>query len=473
MILSGFVGPAYVGQSLNASAEDLINAYLETQESRGASPKQVYYGTPGQTLLLTVPDTPVRATFYQDGRSFAIGGGQFGETTTGAFVFIANVANDGNPATISSNGQAGHQLFLVSGKAGYIYDLNSGVFAQIAAAAFPTGSALMGAYVDGYFLVLTPVQFQLSKLLDGTQWNALDKAQRSIASDNLAAFLPNHRELWLMGTATSEGWYNNGAASFPFAPIAGVFVDQGIAAPWTLTRLDNSVAWLAQNRDGSRQVMQVTQLAPTRISTHAVEASLGACPTVTDFLGFSYQEQGHLFYLLTSAQNNLTWVYDAAEQQWHRRSWRNPVTGLDEAILPRCHAASFGAHWVGDRNSGNIYTQSLGVYTDNGNPIHRLRRAPHLNKEQQRLFYGQFQLDAEMGVGLAAGQGSDPIVYLRWSDTAGKTWSNLYPARLGKQGEYSNRAIWTRLGSGRNRVFEVSTSEPVKQAWVGAYIEVS
>ena len=75
----------------------------------------------------------------------------------------------------------------------------------------------MGGFMDGYFLVLTQTYFGLSSLADGTAWAAGDRGVRQISSDNLASMLVSHRELWLIGTRRTEGWYNNGAALFPFA----------------------------------------------------------------------------------------------------------------------------------------------------------------------------------------------------------------------------------------------------------------
>lgn len=472
MIVPGFIGPAYQTQSLNASAEDLLNLYPETQESPGAKPKQVYYGTPGLKLLMTLPTLPLRGAFYQDGRSFAVGGDTLYETTTGAPVAVpgGNVGNDGRPATLVSNGAQGHQLFIVSNLNGFILDLNSGVFGMIASANFPNGSALMGAFQDGYFLVLTPIQFQISKPFDGTTWNGLDFAKRNIASDNLAAFLPNHRELILTGTLTTEIWTDTGATSFPYVPLSGVFLEQGIGAPFSIARVDNSVGWIAVNRDGTRQVMLINQLSPQRISTHAVEASLDACADISDFIGFAYQEQGHLCYVLTSTKNKLTWVYDASEEMWHRRSFFNSTTGQDEAILASCHAQSFGQHWVGDRKTGNIYQQTLGIYSDNGNVIRSLRRAPHLSNDLKGIVIDQLQLDAEMGVGLPLNQGADPQVMLRISKDGGHTYGMERWTSLGLQGQYGRRAIWNRLGYGRNWVIELSMTDPVRRAWQNLYM---
>ena len=68
-------------------------------------------------------------------------------------------------------------------------------------------------------------------------------------------------------------------------------------------------------------------------------------------------------------------------------------------------------------------------------------------------------------------QGEDPEVMLRWSDDGGHTWSNEHWVKMGKIGAYGYRAIWRRLGMTmklRDRVYEVSGTDPVKLAIVGA-----
>jgi hypothetical protein len=65
---------------------------------------------------------------------------------------------------------------------------------------------------------------------------------------------------------------------------------------------------------------------------------------------------------------------------------------------------------------------------------------------------------------------------LRWSDDGGHTWSNEHWKSMGKAGEYGKRVIWRRLGMTqkiRDRVYEVSGTDPVKIAIVGAELILS
>jgi hypothetical protein len=65
---------------------------------------------------------------------------------------------------------------------------------------------------------------------------------------------------------------------------------------------------------------------------------------------------------------------------------------------------------------------------------------------------------------------------LRWSDDGGHTWSNEHWTSIGKIGVYQKRAIWRRLGMTlklRDRVYEVSGTDPVKISVMGAELLLS
>jgi hypothetical protein len=62
---------------------------------------------------------------------------------------------------------------------------------------------------------------------------------------------------------------------------------------------------------------------------------------------------------------------------------------------------------------------------------------------------------------------------LRWSNDGGSTWSKEYWVSIGSIGRYKNRAIWRRLGMARDRIFEVSITDPVKAVIVSANLKAS
>jgi hypothetical protein len=66
-----------------------------------------------------------------------------------------------------------------------------------------------------------------------------------------------------------------------------------------------------------------------------------------------------------------------------------------------------------------------------------------------------------------------PQAMLRWSNDGGSTWSREYWVTIGQQGKYKNRAIWRRLGMARDRVFEVSVTDPVNAVIVSANLKAT
>ena len=119
---------------------------------------------------------------------------------------------------------------------------------------------------------------------------------------------------------------------------------------------------------------------------------------------------------------------------------------------------------------GNVYSLEMDVYTDDGEPIKRVRTTLNQNNKQLRQFYSMLQLQMETGVGDT--DTVDPKVMLRISDDAGHTWGNERTASIGKVGEYAGRVRFHRCGSGFNRVWEISMTDPVNFAVINAALEV-
>jgi hypothetical protein len=174
---------------------------------------------------------------------------------------------------------------------------------------------------------------------------------------------------------------------------------------------------------------------------------------------------------LTFPTAGATWVYDVASGTWHERGAFNGSTFTTLPVYGHCFA--WGMHLTQDATTGTVYRMSTGIYSDGGGRVlRRVRRAPHLFNENKRIAYDKFELHVEAGLGLTTGDGSNPQISLRWSDNGGQTWSNYQTRSLGALGAYSQRAIWRRLGTARDRVFEVSCSEPIPLRIIDAYLDI-
>lgn len=105
--------------------------------------------------------------------------------------------------------------------------------------------------------------------------------------------------------------------------------------------------------------------------------------------------------------------------------------------------------------------------------LRRLRRAPHLCAEQKQVTYHEFELDMEVGVGATTGLGIEPQVMLRWSDDGGISWSHEHWLTAGQIGAYETRMVWRRLGRARDRIFEITMSDPVAWRIVDAFLRTT
>lgn len=65
-----------------------------------------------------------------------------------------------------------------------------------------------------------------------------------------------------------------------------------------------------------------------------------------------------------------------------------------------------------------------------------------------------------------------PQIMLRYSNNAGLTWSNEKWRAMGKVGEYQRRVRWNRLGRFRQRVLELTITDPVDRYIMGAYVKI-
>ena len=326
---------------------------------------------------------------------------------------------------------------------------------------------------DNYFVYSKPnSQFWAASDLLSPITDPLSFASKDGSPDDLVALIVDRREVYLLGEMSSEVWIDSGGVPFPFTRIPGTSTQQGIAARWSCARMGNSFAYVSKNNRGEATIVRMNGYFPERISTHAVETTL-VNQNVSDALAWTYQLEGHEVYVVTFpsvGENGLTWAFDNTTGLWHKWLYRNNLNQF-ERHRGNCCAFFNQQILVGDYENGKIYQLSREYYTDDGQPIRRIRRAPHILSDLQRQYFHELQIQFQPGVGLSTGQGEDPQAMLRWSNDGGSTWSNEYWTSIGRQGKYLNRAIWRRLGWSRDRVFEVSISDPVKAVIVSANLK--
>ena len=471
------LGSSYVARSVNAADNRMVNLFPEVI-LEGGKEAAFLSRCPGLEFLQTIGTGPIRGLWAHqtNGTDFyVVSGVQVFKLSglTATPTLLGTVSGTG-PVSIADNGT---QIFFACNGPSYIYNEVTNVFQQITDPDFP-GAVTVG-YLDGYFVFNEPdsQKVWVTSIFEGTQIDALDFASAEGSPDGLVGLIVDHREAWLFGTDSVEVWYDAGLADFPLARIQGAFNEIGCVAAFSIAKLDNGLFWLGTDARGQGIVYRANGYTGTRVSTHAVEYAIAQYGNLADAIAYTYQQEGHAFYVLTFPTGNATWVYDVATQAWHERAgWDN---GAFMRHRSNCQCNFGGNIIVGDYENGNIYRFDLDVFADNGGIqkwLRSWRALPTGQNNLKRTAHHSLQLDCQSGVGLVTGQGDNPQVMLRWSDDGGHTWSNEHWSPMGKIGQYFHRVFWRRLGMTlklRDRVYEVSGTDPVKIAIVGAELILS
>jgi len=475
----GFVGDAYTSASIYQDDQELINWYVQIDERKSGAQayagsteergRKTLYPTPGILLKKTSSTTAeVRALYTVSGGASmyaVVGSSVYKYDTSFNETLVGTLSSSIGPVCITDNSVV---VYFTDGANRYACNLDGTGFSQ----AIPSDGAFTGGVrcdiVDNYIIYnrQNSQQWGCTNALAAAS-GALNFSSKDGSSDNLVAPIVANREVFLLGERTGEVWSDVGAFPFPFSRSSGTSMQHGCAAPFSIARLGEYFAFLSKDDRGQCVIVRMVGYQPKRISTFAVESAISKYTTVSDAIAYSYQFGGHEFYVLTFPTADATWCYDLSTELWHKRAWRDSNNILHRH---RSNCATFfnGQTIVGDFENGNLYQLTNSVYTDNGDIIPCIRRAPHLVKDYDRVFYQSLQIYFQPGVGLPSGQGSDPQAMLKWSDDGGSTYGNEHWTSIGKIGRYKNRAIWRQLGTARDRIFEVTVTDPVNRVIVSA-----
>lgn len=447
-----------VSRALPLSAQRLVNCFVEKQEADAKSPIPLF-GAPGMTVFATCGTGPVRGLWLMNGLVYAISGQSLFSIDQNGFVTQLGTGIGGTtPVSMADNGT---QLCIVNGQGGWIYSVGGGL-QQITSAAFYAASTVN--FFDGYFVFdrLGTNEYFLSALYDGLTYNGLDFASAEAKPDQVLACPQNLQLLFVMCKQHIELWYDAGTNDFPFQRYAGGVINYGVMAAATVCAQDGSLFFLGADKIFYR--LQANQ--PIRISNHALEHVLAQDPDLTQAFAFSHTLEGHKFIFLMLPASNRTFVFDISTGKWHEReSWDASGNTLGR-WRGNCTIEAYQSILVGDAFDGAICKVDWNVFTERGNTMQLLAHSAPLHHDRMRIFVSLLEIDVQAGVGTPSGPGSNPQIMLRISRDGGVTWTptqEFASMGVGALGQYTKRVRWTRLGSARQFVFELTITDPVRR----------
>ena len=439
------------------SQQALVNAYIEAADG-GAMAQARVRRCAGLTLFSDTTSTAgVRGVKQLNGLLYAvIGTALYSISSTGVATALPGASISGTgPVSIDKNRT---QLGIVTSAGdGYIYTVGVNSVTLISGLDSDWLPATSINYFDdrGVYVREDSEEYFISALTDFSNLNALEFASAEKGPDKLVTALADHGELWLFSEDTIEVWYNAGLTDFPFARIDGGVIERGCAARFGVTKEDNTVFWIGDDRT----IYRARGYEPSRISTHAIEAEIAAMSDVSDCVAFSWSESGHKFVCFTFPTGGKSFTFDAATGRWHER--RSGVANA--AGVWRCRSVEecYGQTLFGDASTGKIYKLDTNAYDEAGEAIEWIATTLPLYNGEQRIFYSGLDVNLDVGRGLTTGQGSDPQIMLSFSDDGGWTFGYELTRSMGKRGEYGHRIRFNRLGQARERVFRLSVTDAV------------
>lgn len=471
MKMRGFIGGSNVSVSPFADQERTMNLYVAPTQSTTAPSQMALYQRPGVRGLDNGSVGAGRGAYGQDNLHAVVIGSKFYlANNLGVLSLKGDPVDDGNPATISSSGYTGDQLFITSANQGYVYQISTGVWTIIA---FLANKARVGAYMDGFFLAMdtSASVVYVSDLLDGLTWDPTNFIQRTQASDPWISMIVANKYLYLIGTQTTEPWYNAGTSPIAFAPVPSTLIQYGSPSCFSATIVGNSVMFLAQSSNGSGSVVNISGVSAETVETAAVSHALEAITSQSDAIGFSYSINGHTFYCVTFRSANQTWVYDQTTNIWTEAgNFHSGTYGLWRV----CYTVPvFGEVRCLDLLGTQICVLSDAYFVDPGGDAIRWERVtPAQFKENKRIVFRSVELFTESGLADLYGQGSNPQVMMQMSNDGGKTYGSEVWAGCGLRGQYGYRTRWDRLGMARNKTFKFAGTDPIPWRIVDCFMEI-
>lgn len=480
-MLSPIFNSFYDDRTASGQNDVCVNLYAEIIGQKIV----LLHSVPGKKLLATVGTGPIRGMYAaNNGLLYVVSANQFFSVDSNWNVtLIGSVTNAlGSLASVYMV-DSPTQILVVDGFGGWVWDFVASTYTQVIPNV-QTSCTLPNivVYQDGFALVNSGGTNQIYQSNNndlslfatptGLGGYTANNAYVQGNSQPVVTMAELKEEIWIFKQKSIEIWVNAGNPGFAFEPLLGVSIPIGCCAANSVARLGESLVWLGSDDQGDGVVYMSAGYNAKPITTFALAKMFQSFQIISDAIGFSYQESGHFFYVITFPTQNISFSYDLTSGKWHQRaSFSNGSFNRESG---NCCEFFNGWNITGDYDTGGLYALDVETHTDEyGNPIKWMRswNAIPLGEEPVPLSFDNLQILLETGITVPSGL--NPQIMLEFSDDGGYNWIGSVQVPMGKIGETSWRAIQNRLGStkigtGLERVWRISGVDPIEVKITGA-----
>lgn len=293
-----------------------------------------------------------------------------------------------------------------------------------------------------------------------TTWNALDFASAEYQPDWLVGLDSLRDQIWMVGGTSAEVFSLTGTDP-AIAPYGGLAFDKGCRARDSIVSVSSLLFWVDE-----RSGVQMTNGGePIQVASAGIVGEIRKARD-QDIRAWGFGIDNRTYYILSLGF--ATWVYEAGTKSW--ATWDSTGQSFFKGHLG-CEYAGQVLALDADPGSAQVWQIDPEAKTDAGDPI-ECELSAYLEVNEGSVAISNIELIGLAGDAPRTGQGSAPLMAMRYSKDGGKTWSNEKWASMHTTGKYAGRVRW-KGGMGLasapyGLLVRFRSSEPVGRRWSGA-----
>jgi hypothetical protein len=447
-----------------------INCYAE-QYPGDTGPRIQMRARPGMAAFKTVGSGPLRGVCQKDGLfdnaslmvsatsvwSLTAAGvtTQYSGTLAGSDLVDCDLGQD---ADLNSVGR------FATGSA--LYKAQDGVVTQEDFPQAGGAGASSVCYHRQFWFATEAGTDQVFYLVPGDPvWKPLSFVSAEYSPDPLVCVRSRGDQFLLMGFSTCEAWALTGSASPAIAPYGGLNFDFGCRSRATAVNCKGSLIWV----DNECNVRRWDGALASVVSGPGLTALIKA-ESADDLRAWTFSTDSHRFYVLTLGASS-TWVYDlnGAGEQW--TTFESPGAAYWRAHL----GVAMGDTVIAlDTVSTQVYRLDESLMDDAGSQW-EMEATAFIDPQGRAIPCANIALLCDMGDAPATGQGSAPLVGMKFSDDQAKSFTPWLYRDLGVTGQPLPMPQWDGLGeipALTGRILRLRSSDPGRRVWKRVFLNI-
>ena len=455
MIPFPIAGPSSKHKSVKFSDEVTRNMYVDKAE--------------GRTGVHDFPGLKPWVTKNGNDRGCHVMAGELFQLSGSSLVSVSSLGISTTVGTVPGSQRAifaddGINLYFVTEGIIYKYSVGAAI-TTVTQSVIANPQAI--AYLNRKFILVgNNGLFAVSNAGDGDTYTALNVAEAETAPDPLYRAYIFNQLSYMLGSKTTELWYDAGTGNPPLQRQDTALVNRGIAGKYAVTNTDQFMYWLGDDR----QVYQCVGANARAVSTPGIANYIEAYADVSDCIASTLVYDGQHFIVFAFPSADATLVFSETYGYWFElgtagRWYGNAALRVYEKPI------------VADYRNGNLYELDADTYTDNGDTRIRVRTLPSflgsmIRKPGRQITVKHVRLNMTVGVGLTSGQGVDPVLMCEFSPDGGLTWQAEQFVPIGVQGDYIKPVDFWDFATGYEVRCRITCSDPVYLSMFDGQVDI-